>query len=603
MKKDKGTLWLFLVTCEVVIAASSASLLERNCSTSITLSESGNCTHVDGDNIAGDCKQLSDHLQKYNDGLVAANDCLEVKLSPGNYTLDSISATDITYSLVLEAVETEATVSCLPADEMLILNNPLWFQRLSSYSSSSSASTTEELFVQMKGVKFQNCPRPLRFDTMDYVGISNCIFTGFTASAVDIFNCQTVQVEDTVFFKNSAMLQKEQYHANSGGLGIAYHTNATAYFNTSLPPSVTVTDCEFTHNRVSLPEASSQQQINQALNNHIYFGRGGGFGVFLDEYFVNIVVTIERCRFESNYAESFGGGLYIYIDGASTSHNFTVSDSNFTSNMADEGSFGGGIQVAFLNRNTRHGPSQLEFSHCRFVGNTAWFGGGLSSVQVFSKGSGNIITLRESYFERNTAINVGSGVMFASMLYVQNRLSSNYYKVSDNVFFNNSSPGGTFAVGFIPQNFTGHNQFLNNTGAGLRSVGAQIAVYGTISFIGNNAESHEGGALYLSAFGQVKLYRGSHIDFLENLGRLGSAIVVDVQRTSRVFSQLIFNTQCFLIFEDTTVAPRQLGPGDYEILWEQSGSGSCGVHLSPGPLLLVLCLQCLQPHSLYILHH
>ena len=110
-------------------------------------------------------------------------------------------------------------------------------------------------------------------------------------------------------------------------------------------------------------------------------------------------------------------------------------------------------------------------------------------------------------------------------------------------------------------------------------MGAQIAVYGTISFIGNNAESHEGGALYLSAFGQVKLYRGSHIDFLENLGRyqsiivihtiysscirLGSAIVVDVQRTSRVFSQLIFNTQCFLIFEDTTVAPDS---------WDQVGS-------------------------------
>ena len=35
-------------------------------------------------------------------------------------------------------------------------------------------------------------------------------------------------------------------------------------------------------------------------------------------------------------------------------------------------------------------------------------------------------------------------------------------------FFNNMSPGGTFAVGFIPQKFIGHNQFLNNTGPGLR---------------------------------------------------------------------------------------------------------------------------------------
>ena len=52
-----------------------------------------------------------------------------------------------------------------------------------------------------------------------------------------------------------------------------------------------------------------------------------------------------------------------------------------------------------------------------------------------------------------------------------------------------------------------------------QSVGAQIAVKGKVSFVGNNAESYEGGALYLSAFGQVELYRGSHIDFVENRGR------------------------------------------------------------------------------------
>ena len=39
--------------------------------------------------------------------------------------------------------------------------------------------------------------------------------------------------------------------------------------------------------------------------------------------------------------------------------------------------------------------------------------------------------------------------------------------------------------------------------------------------------------------------------------RIGSAIVVDVQRSSQVFSQLIFNTQCFLIFENATIAPDQ----------------------------------------------
>ena len=38
------------------------------------------------------------------------------------------------------------------------------------------------------------------------------------------------------------------------------------------------------------------------------------------------------------------------------------------------------------------------------------------------------------------------------------------------MFLKNTSPGGTFAVGFIPQNFTGHNMFMNNTGPGLRVI-------------------------------------------------------------------------------------------------------------------------------------
>ena len=172
MKTGRGIRWIFLV---VIITGTSAVLLERNCSTSITLrAESGNCTTVDG-YTTGDCKRLSDYLDEYNDGTIAANDCLQIKLLPGNYTLDSMRATNITYSLVLVAVDKEATlVSCLSADETLLtLNSPLWFQKIPS---TSPASITGELFVEIEGVKFHNCPRPLRFDTMDYVGISNCTF-------------------------------------------------------------------------------------------------------------------------------------------------------------------------------------------------------------------------------------------------------------------------------------------------------------------------------------------------------------------------------------------------------------------------------------------
>jgi hypothetical protein len=370
-------------------------------------------------------------LEQYN-SLVAADDCLEIQLSPGAYALASLRTT-ISYSLVMVAVEGEVNISCAQEDQASLPDSPFWFQRYSNLSSRQSPLPPGdgEFFVQIQGVLWENCQRPLRFDAMDYVGISDCNFTGFTASAVDIFNSQTVQIEHSSFHNNSAPLQKGQYHSNSGGLGIAYHTEDTFYFTPSLPPSVNVTNCEFTSNSASFPRNGFQQQINQGLNNQIYFGRGGGMGVYLSEDHFNIRVNIESCRFYSNYAESFGGALYLYIDGYNTTHMFTVSGSNFTSNRADEGSFGGAIQVALLIRNTNSGPSQIRFTHCNFVNNSASFGGGLSVVQTYSQGAGNNITLRESCFEGNFASDVGSGVMFASLLYVQNRMSSHYYQVSD----------------------------------------------------------------------------------------------------------------------------------------------------------------------------
>ncbi len=40
-----------------------------------------------------------------------------------------------------------------------------------------------------------------------------------------------------------------------------------------------------------------------------------------------------------------------------------------------------------------------------------------------------------------------------------------------------------------------------------------------ISFIGNNAERREGGALFMQDFGQIKLYSNSSLNFINNTGR------------------------------------------------------------------------------------
>ena len=97
---------------------------------------------------------------------------------------------------------------------------------------------------------------------------------------------------------------------------------------------------------------------------------------------------------------------------------------------------------------------------------------------------------------------------------------------------------------------------------------------GTLSFVANRAEPFEGGALYIQEFAQIKLCSGAEMEFINNTGRyhsrtlpiihdhdvsviprIGSAIVVDVQMSSPVFSELVYNPQCFLIHENATLPP------------------------------------------------
>ena len=52
-------------------------------------------------------------------------------------------------------------------------------------------------------------------------------------------------------------------------------------------------------------------------------------------------------------------------------------------------------------------------------------------MQVYSQGAGNLVAVRDSNFTRNRANEVGSGLMFGSFLYVQNRNESYIYTTSN----------------------------------------------------------------------------------------------------------------------------------------------------------------------------
>ena len=52
-------------------------------------------------------------------------------------------------------------------------------------------------------------------------------------------------------------------------------------------------------------------------------------------------------------------------------------------------------------------------------------------MQVYSQGAGNLVTVKDCNFTDNRANEVGSGLMFGSFLYVQNRDESHIYTVSN----------------------------------------------------------------------------------------------------------------------------------------------------------------------------
>ena len=75
-----------------------------------------------------------------------------------------------------------------------------------------------------------------------------------------------------------------------------------------------------------------------------------------------------------------------------------------------------------------------------------------------------------------------------------------------------------------------------------------MTVEGKIDFIGNNVENFDGGALYVTSYGQVVLDRGAEITFVGNQGLLGSAMVVETQLVVSSLSKTGFNPQCFLLY-------------------------------------------------------
>ena len=244
-----------------------------------------------------------------------------------------------------------------------------------------------------------------------------CIFLflsrEFLSPSVDIKNSLTITIFNTSFINNSVTTNNQRFRADAAGLSLSY-------FFSSRPQTprvfVNVKNCTFMNNRGKVPSQLLSQQISQVLNQQYYPARGGALGIIITERYVNVTGIFEDINFINNYAESFGGAVYIGLDGREVAHSLNFRKCTFIGNVCDGGA--GAFLIAYLKNRHDEQLSVTTIEDSVFTNNTAHTGGGILSLQTRLNGSHDYLVVQRSTFTRNKG-EQGAAIAFASLFNVQ----------------------------------------------------------------------------------------------------------------------------------------------------------------------------------------
>ena len=122
------------------------------------------------------CSTLSGILQLFN-GVIGSEDCLLLELERGEYVISPITTVSVNYSLVMVAASGggggEVVVACKSSQaksSSCAGEIPPWtFSKV-------GGGERSQVSVVLDGLKFEDCARPIQFDNLDRVAISNCWF-------------------------------------------------------------------------------------------------------------------------------------------------------------------------------------------------------------------------------------------------------------------------------------------------------------------------------------------------------------------------------------------------------------------------------------------
>eukprot|EP00731_Ephydatia_muelleri_P037883 Em0589g2a len=408
--------------------------------------------------------------------------------------------------------------------------------------------------VVISSVSAYGCDRPFRLQNVGYLRIVNSALKSFVGGgALDVYNCLTTEIVDCSFEDNYAtsVIQDSQYRGNAGGVAIGIHGVVRGTNQTK--PSVLVAGSSFARN---IAQPDNQVTSSTLIQRRVFVGRGGGLAVYVEED-APVIITINGCTFRNNSATTRGGGVFLFLDGTRSGHMFLLANSVLEGNSvtASNGGGGGVVVTLFIPLDKRF-PNNVLISNCTLLRNQAHYGGGAYVLPALSPGDGYYVSFENSLFDGNYASEYAAAIGFASLAFFQSFTALHPYRITSCVFQNNmATTGGIIGVPYIPVVMDGHNVFTNNTGATLRVIGATLTLNGTFEFIGNNADTSDGGAIYITSQGQLIFSEGTAISFHGNHGRLGAAFVTEYSPEVPGFTKLLYNPLCFIRYEDNQLSP------------------------------------------------
>ena len=212
------------------------------------------------------------------------------------------------------------------------------------------------------------------------------------------------------------------YQGSAGGLSIGhnssdnYFTRESCYYERSDPlllNMVHIINCTFTNNSALFLDG---QEINpsEALQNHVFFGRGGA--LFVYPYIKNpLSFVFNDNKVINNFANAYGGGVYC-VTPRSSSQNYTFSNNVFINNT---GSAAGGLVLLYLDVSQElHFPINTLVYNCAFYSNTAksQVAGAVAIYFTYEVASNINVTFIDCKFSNNTAVAYGGAVDITSYI-------------------------------------------------------------------------------------------------------------------------------------------------------------------------------------------